>query len=105
MHDTIPILDGHNDTLTRVFPPADDSLTRSIVKRDTQGHVDLPRAAEGGLAGGFFAIFIPSETKSEVRPITANDGTTIDALFGWISESEAVCTLTDSPHRSHRWAR
>ncbi len=80
MQDAIHILDGHNDTLTRIFPPTDDAVTRSIVKRDTQGHVDLPRAAEGDLAGGFFAIFIPSETKSEVRPITANDGTTIDAL-------------------------
>tara|TARA_Y100000589_G_scaffold305760_1_gene319956 strand:- start:354 stop:1415 length:1062 start_codon:yes stop_codon:yes gene_type:complete len=79
MTELLPILDGHNDTLTRVFPPKDET-TRSLVKRDTQGHIDLPRAREGGLAGGFFAVFIPSETKSEVRPITANDGTQIDAL-------------------------
>lgn len=31
---------------------------RSFFERGDEGHVDLPRAREGGLAGGFFAVYI-----------------------------------------------
>ena len=79
MSNTIPILDGHNDTLTRVCPP-DEQATHSFLKRNTKGHIDLPRAQEGNLAGGFFAIFVQGEDKSEKRVITANDGTQVEAL-------------------------
>jgi membrane dipeptidase len=49
----IPVFDGHNDTLL------DLPLTgRSFFERSEQGHLDLPRAVEGGLGGGFFAVFI-----------------------------------------------
>jgi membrane dipeptidase len=49
----IPVFDGHNDTLL------DLPLTgRSFFERSEQGHVDLPRAREGGLGGGFFAVFV-----------------------------------------------
>ena len=78
MSEPIPILDGHNDTLTRLFPPGEET-TRSFLKRDTEGHLDLPRAHEGNLAGGFFAIFVHGEDKSEKRSITANDGTQVEA--------------------------
>jgi membrane dipeptidase len=49
----IPVFDGHNDALTR--DDADDFATG----RDG-GHLDLPRAREGGLAGGIFALFTPT---------------------------------------------
>ncbi len=78
MTDVIPIIDGHNDTLTRLFPPADDT-SRSIDDRQGEGHIDLLRARKGGLAGGFFAIFIPRQGEGERRTITANDGTTLEA--------------------------
>jgi membrane dipeptidase len=50
----IPVVDGHNDTLLRLrhgggFADGAD------------GHVDLPRARAGGLAAGFFAVFVPNE--------------------------------------------
>ena len=49
----IPVFDGHNDTLL------DLPLTgRSFFERSDQGHLDLPRAREGALGGGFFAVFI-----------------------------------------------
>src|SRR5215213_1942384 len=49
----IPVFDGHNDTLL------DLPLTgRSFFERSEQGHLDLPRAREGSLGGGFFAVFI-----------------------------------------------
>jgi len=45
----IPIFDGHNDTITR-----EDAAGFATGRG---GHIDLPRARAGGLAGGIFAIF------------------------------------------------
>ena len=53
-----PILDGHNDTLQAFYLP--DQTQRSFFERTGTGHIDLPRAKEGGLRGGFFSIFVPS---------------------------------------------
>lgn len=47
------VFDGHNDTVL--------SLTgtgRSFFEKSDVGHIDLPRAREGGLGGGFFAVYI-----------------------------------------------
>jgi len=44
----IPVFDGHNDALI---------ASRPLLARATEGHPDVPRAREGGFAGGLFAIF------------------------------------------------
>ncbi|MDQ3044775.1 MAG: membrane dipeptidase, partial [Chloroflexota bacterium] len=49
----IPIFDGHNDTLLSLAESG-----RSFFCRSDEGHVDLPRAREGGLVGGFFAVWL-----------------------------------------------
>jgi membrane dipeptidase len=49
----IPVFDGHNDALTR--DDAADFATGRL-----GGHLDLPRARAGGLAGGIFAMFTPT---------------------------------------------
>ena len=50
----IPVFDGHNDTLLSL-----GKTGRRFGERSGIGHIDLPRAREGGLAGGFFAVFVP----------------------------------------------
>jgi membrane dipeptidase len=57
----LPILDGHNDSLGRLYPYTEERV-QEFFKRHTDGHVDLPRAREGGLAGGFFAVFASANT-------------------------------------------
>lgn len=52
---TIPVFDGHNDTLLSLLQTG-----RSFFERSGEGHIDLPRAQEGGLLGGFFAIWVPN---------------------------------------------
>ena len=47
------IFDGHNDTILSLRKTG-----RSFFQRGTDGHIDLPRAREGALGGGFFAIYI-----------------------------------------------
>lgn len=59
MHPRIPVLDGHNDTLTQIRNATGDDV-RTFLERSDRGHIDLPRAVEGGLAAGFFAVFTAS---------------------------------------------
>lgn len=54
-----PIFDGHNDTLLNL-EQKERGNGRSFFERSEIGHIDLPRAREGGLAGGFFAMFTPN---------------------------------------------
>ena len=49
----IPVFDGHNDAITR------EDAADFATGRDG-GHLDLPRARAGGLAGGIFALFTPT---------------------------------------------
>lgn len=48
------VFDGHNDTLLRCVD-AEDPVSAMRSRED--GHLDLERAHEAGLAGGFFAAF------------------------------------------------
>ena len=52
---------------------------RSFFERGTNGHIDLPRARAGSFAGGFFAMFVPSQIGSgqAYRP---NDPANFSAL-------------------------
>jgi membrane dipeptidase len=53
------VFDGHNDVLLRLGRP-DGGGPGAFFERGDRGHLDLPRAREGGFAGGFFAVWIPS---------------------------------------------
>jgi|SRR5579875_1265220 membrane dipeptidase len=63
----LPIIIGHNDTLLSLYLP-ERGGGRSFFVRSDKGHIDLPRAQEAGLAGGFFAIFVPPESPGEAAP-------------------------------------
>ncbi len=48
----LPVLDGHNDTLTADGHPP-------LAQRRDEGHLDLPRMRDGGLRAAFFAVWTP----------------------------------------------
>lgn len=52
----IPVIDGHNDALLRAWRSGE-----SLRERSDDGHLDLVRMQEGGIAAGFFAIFVPED--------------------------------------------
>ena len=61
-----PIFDGHNDVLLRLARASTDSATPAynFLQENPTGHLDLPRARQGGFAGGIFAIFTPTPKDS-----------------------------------------
>ena len=54
----IPVFDGHNDTLLHLALKSPGTEADFLTGRE--GHIDLPKAKAGGLAGGLFAMFVPS---------------------------------------------
>src|SRR5215210_386261 len=90
--DTIPVFDGHNDTLLNLHLP-DRGEGRSFFERSEQGHMDLPRAREGGFGGGFFACYTPNPEDD-----------------GWTEESALTITengyeVSDAPRLDPNYAR
>jgi membrane dipeptidase len=70
------VFDGHNDTLLNLHLP-DRGEGRSFFERSDLGHIDLPRAREGGFGGGFFACYTPNPDDdgwTEESALTVTDG-------------------------------
>ena len=60
--------DGHNDVLLRLWRQGPGGV-EAFLDGDTKGQLDLPRAQEGGMVGGVYAIFVPSESpRPAVKP-------------------------------------
>lgn len=55
----IPVFDGHNDVLLRLWLQKDGDPLGEFLAGSSRGHMDLPRMVQGGFAGGLFAIFVP----------------------------------------------
>ena len=55
----VPIFDGHNDVLLRLWLKQSETAVADFIAGDGKGHMDLPRMMKGGFAGGMFAIFVP----------------------------------------------
>lgn len=53
------VFDGHNDTLLQLRYPRPGE-ERTFFEWNAHGHIDLPRAVEGGFGGGFFACYAPN---------------------------------------------
>jgi membrane dipeptidase len=56
----MPIFDGHNDALLRLWKRSGPDAPRAFLDGEGKGQLDLPMAVQGGFAGGMFAIFVPS---------------------------------------------
>lgn len=67
-----PVFDGHNDTVQRLREYREDG--RDFLARHDEGHLDLPRAREGGLIGGLFALMAHPERPPENDLTVTRDG-------------------------------
>ena len=68
----IEIFDGHNDAVQHIAEYRRGG--RDFLTRSDDGHLDLPRAREGGLIGGLFAVSAMPEHPSEGDLIITKTG-------------------------------
>lgn len=98
----LPILIGHNDTLLSLYLP-ERGEGRTFFTRSDKGHIDLPRARDGGMGGGFFAIFVPpdplTQPASRAEPVKTATGyemplaSTIDQAYALRTTMAMMSTL------------
>lgn len=84
-----PVFDGHNDVLLRMRGAKSGDPVQGFLDGETGGHIDLPRARAGGLAGGLCAIFVPPPT---MRP-DANGDFVAPAQADALNETMAMARL------------
>ena len=78
----MPIFDGHNDVLLRLYQRSGTDAPRAFLEGEAKGHLDFPMAQQGGFAGGLFAIFAPSTTgASGPNDEAPSQGVSSDALL------------------------
>jgi membrane dipeptidase len=87
----IPVFDGHNDAITR------EDAADFATGRDG-GHIDLPRARAGGLAGGIFALFTPTPGAEHID-FDADGGRMEVELAAPIGPEIAAATTTQAAGR------
>jgi membrane dipeptidase len=56
----LPVFDGHNDILSRLMREGVEGAEQRFLQGQNNVHIDMPRAREGGVAGGLCAIYVPS---------------------------------------------
>lgn len=70
-----PLFDGHNDLLSRLLeserraalagPITDpEHVAADVFARSDQGHIDFPRAREGGFGGGLFSVYVGADPQA-----------------------------------------
>ena len=82
----VPIFDGHNDVLLRLHRRGGAKTAGAFLDGEAKGHLDLPKARQGGFAGGLFAIFVPSTA----RPTSGNGSAPSDTAFSDVPSPPAV---------------
>lgn len=81
-----PVFDGHNDTITHLRDTGG-----TFFEDDPGTHITLPLAKRGGLAGGFFAVWVPDG--EDVPDFTGNgDGESATAQYAQVETMPAMMT-------------
>lgn len=72
IHEKLIVLDTHFDTPANLGRPGWSIMDRHVTVTDGD-QVDYPRMVQGGVDGGFFAIYTPSGPRTPVGDRTARD--------------------------------
>ncbi|WP_231710337.1 dipeptidase [Roseibium limicola] len=83
----VAIFDGHNDTLLQRILRRGTERDQDFFTATQANHIDFPRAQAGGLIGGLFAMFVPSQTKQDFsKPFNPSD----PANYARVDQQEAL---------------
>jgi membrane dipeptidase len=85
----LPVFDGHNDVLLRLRRSGVGDPVRAFLDGEEVGHIDLPRARKGGLAGGLCAVYVPSPSMTK----DANGDFTTPTQPGALNETLAMARI------------
>lgn len=94
------IFDGHNDALSRLWCASSDPV--ADFARDI-GHVNVPAARQGGLAGGFFALYSPRTRAPFDFSAFLPDGDAVP-MADAIDPAEALAAITAQTGLAHQLA-
>jgi membrane dipeptidase len=94
----VPIFDGHNDVLLRLYQHGGADAPRTFLEGVSKGQLDLPMAQQGGFAGGLFAIFAPSSSgangpNAETPSQGASSGGLLAPAVDMVSAQTAVFSM------------
>lgn len=64
----VPVFDGHNDVLTQLRDSGGVAAAASFLDK-TEFHIDAAKSAKGGLAGGFFAMWVDSPSEQNYQAL------------------------------------
>lgn len=70
---TVPVFDGHNDTLLKLEIAHRRGRCTDIAIGLPKLDIDVPRAREAGFAGGFFAMYTPSRVDDLAKAYDRSD--------------------------------
>ena len=78
----VAVFDGHNDALTGAHHA-------QLASGRPDGHLDIPRMHAGGMRGGIFSVFTPSEGEQH-QPLPRSDGVIEFELAPPVSQPQAA---------------
>lgn len=102
LHERLLVLDSHLDTPMQLARPGWDISQRHRYADDLS-QVDLPRMREGGLDGGFFAVFTPQGPRTaEGRTLASEHGLAVitrirDMVAAWPDEFALATRAQEVP--------
>lgn len=86
MSGSVPVFDGHNDTILKLQLAAGHGRPMDISETCEPLDIDLPKARAGNLAGGFFAMYTPSQFLGRDEKFRMDD----PANFAAVDQSVAL---------------
>lgn len=93
-HDAL-VVDLHSDAALRMMEGAD------FGKRDTTGHMDIPRLFEGGIDLQVMACWLPTDTPiDECRPHIDEMIDSVDAQLARYPDQVAICRTAAEAERT-----
>jgi membrane dipeptidase len=91
LHREAIVVDAHADTPTEFFLEPDYDFGR----RHAEGHVDLPRLREGGVALQFLIAWVPAELAATPGASFAHAMRLVEAIHAVVGRTEGVRLLTE----------
>jgi membrane dipeptidase len=86
MSGSVPVFDGHNDTILKLQLAAGHGRPMDFAGDCAALDIDLPKARAGNLAGGFFAMYTPSQFLARDEEFRMDD----PANFAAVDQSVAL---------------